>query len=266
MTSMDKYGITKLHESVGLEWFNTWDNGKSRSIGKTVEQDPYDPRLKVTSGSPDTNVNIIGDGTVQMKSSATVSSIRLWVEGPWTNTEMTTFVKRKSKMTDVQMRSRSNHLQTGATYQCVFGDYVVAWRSDKKITMAVEPMHPIYKKYIVTKQFAGFPQDVYLGYKQVTRTVGGNKVLIEGYRNSNGDKKTWNKEIEYTFDGKNVQFSLTAQEEQYRKSCIDKGDKVANDLQAATLRLDAGARCWLRMDECTGWNMKWYSVREIDPL
>jgi hypothetical protein len=168
-------------------------------------------------------------------------------------------------MTDIQLRSRSNHLTSGTAYQCVFGDYVVSWRADKKITMAVEPMHPIYVRYIVTNTFGGFPQDQYVGYKQVTRTIGGNKVLVEGFINTNGDRITWVKDMEFTFDGSNVKCTASGINEEYRQKCINQGDKVANDLTKACLWLNPSKRCWLRLNESTGWNLKWYSVREINP-
>ena len=262
----DKYGIKQLFPSVGLEWFNTWDNNQRRKLGKTVEQDPYDSRFSVTSGSPNSDITIIGDGSAQFRSSVPVSNIRLWVQGPWTNTEMTVFTKKIRLQRDIQLRSRSNHLQSGVPYQCVFGDYLVNYNgTDGNVNISCEPMHPIYKKYIIKKPFTDFPNNEYVGFKQVTRTVDNNKVKVEGYYNT-GDKTLWSKLIEYTFDGTLQAPILTKEEEQYRQKCIDKGDKVANDLRKSMLWLKEGKYCWLRLNESTGWNMRYFSVREIAPL
>jgi endonuclease YncB( thermonuclease family) len=77
-----------------------------------------------------------------------------------------------------------------------------------------------------------FPTDVYVGFKQITRTVDENKVLVEGYFNpSFNDQSKWTKQLEFVSTGSNLKVTTTHQEEQYRQACIDKGDKVANDFE-----------------------------------
>jgi len=268
MAEFDKYGIKKLFPSVGLEWFNKWDNDKSRKLGKEVEIDPYDSRFRITTGRPDFNCYVKGDGAVRFRSDVPISSVRLWVTGPWTNTEITVYAKKIGLMRDMQIRSRSNHRISGVPYQCVFGNYEVNWNgTDGNVNISVEPMHPIYRKYIVTNPITDFPTNKYVGFKQITRTVADNKVLVEGYFNpSLDDQDKWFKQLEFLFTGTNLTVTTTQKEEQYRQVCIDKGDMVANDLNKSTLWLNPGKQCWLRLNQCTGWNLRYFSVREIAPL
>jgi hypothetical protein len=53
MEKYDKYGILKLNKTTGTEWFNKWDNDKSRILGAETEVDPYDSNFRVTIGKPD---------------------------------------------------------------------------------------------------------------------------------------------------------------------------------------------------------------------
>jgi hypothetical protein len=272
MEKYDKYGILKLNKTTGSEWFNKWDNDKSRTIGTETEVDPYDSNFRVTIGKPDYPCYIKGDGALRLRSVEPLSSVRLWVEGPWLNTEMTCYAKKVDDieaMPDFQMRSRANHLIGGMAYQSVFGNYEVAWGGkDRKVSIAVEVMHPIYKRYLIQKAIEDFPVNAYVGFKQVTRTIEGNKVKVEGWFSSKDkyDQTSWEKQLEFIFTGDNVLVEPTGQNEEYRQLCVDKGDKAANDLSKNTLWLNKSKRCWLRLNYATKFDLRYFSIREIAPL
>lgn len=251
----------------GLEWFNKWDNGIDRILGDGVT-DPYDPNFIYSCGDPNRNLHLNGDGVARFRSDVVCTSARFWVSGPWLNTEMTCQALKIGQMIDLQMRSRSNHDIGGMPHQCMFGNYAVNFNGkDGKTTMDVEVMHPIYKRYLVQKAMPDFPVQKYQGYKQVTRTYHGNKVNVEGYLNKViTDKDDWVKMVEFVFSGSNLHLKPTPEQEIFRKNCIDKGDKVANNLDKNTCWIKKGKRCWLRFNDCTSFNLRYFSIREINPL
>jgi hypothetical protein len=64
----------------------------------------------------------------------------------------------------VVLRSRTNHRISGVLYECVFGNYDVNWNgTDGNVNISVEPMHSIYRKYIVTKPITDYPHQQVCG-------------------------------------------------------------------------------------------------------
>ncbi len=261
MTVVDKYGINKIYKTKtnGLEWFNKWDNGKSRTL-KEGDKDPYDSRLMYTCGSPNVPIFIRGDKT-RVEVTALTSSVRLFVTGPWTNTEMTVYVKTPTdgSIADISLRSRSNH-----ETKCGFGNYEVKYdHPQKEVACEVEPLHPHYKRHLDEHSFEGFKRDRYVGFKQITRTIQSqNKVKVEGWYDSTEMQNQWKKLTEYTFDGKNSNLVMTTQSPEM-KEC---GGLTEATLNQRTLWLNKGTWCWIRLNGANQNRIKNYSIREIDPI
>jgi hypothetical protein len=256
--ALDKFGVLKLYptKTGGLEWFSDkWKNGQSRTL-QEGNTDPYDSRFSWSCGQPNVGFKIVGDGQAYVTSYT--DSARLFVNGPWINTEMTIYMKGRN-MSDIQLRSRSNHQK-----ECGFGNYLVKYHNvNKKASVEVEPLHPIYQRHLGEVPFNGFSLDKWIGFKQITRTVENNKVKVEGYMNlSESSQNNWKKLTEYTFDGTNTNIILVDYEP-YRQASIDKGDMTANDINKGCLFLPCGQHCWVRINKSNQTRLKWFSVREI---
>jgi hypothetical protein len=80
--SVDKFGIKEFYPTKenGLEWFADWD--KDRTVER-FSFDPYDFRFSLENGTG----LIIGDGITRIREFS--SSHRIFVKGPWLNTEQT---------------------------------------------------------------------------------------------------------------------------------------------------------------------------------
>lgn len=260
---VDRYGILKLYPTKigGRQWFNKWNNGQSRTL-QEGDKDPYDSKFFLLCGQP--NVPLLIDGRGRATVKAYTSSARLFVEGPWLNTEMTVYAKGVQRLDDVQLRSRSNH-----ETPCSFGNYLAHWhRITKESSIEVESMHPIYKRHLGEKIFAGFPLNRYVGFKQITRTIDGNKVKVEGYMNDSDNdsmnQTKWVKQTEFIFDG-----SITipvVKNEPLRLSCVGKGDGIANTNPMKTLYLNQGKWCWIRANNVDQAIFKYFSIREIGSI
>ncbi len=256
----DQFGILKLHptKTGGLEWFNNWGNGVEREFDEG-SFDPEDSRLKYLNGSP-SEVHLHIDGNGEAFTEDTCTSIRLFITGPWTNTEMTVYVKKTNTLSGMSMRSRSNHQNT-----CGFGNYEVAWSdSDKLAAVEVEVIHPIYKRNLAEVPFTtGFPLNEWVGFKQITKTVG-DKVLVQGWVNySITNQNTWVRTTQFWFDGRNIIMDHTGIVDDIQ-ACLGLGDNIFADLRASTRFLNAGNWCWSRFNDTDDIRLKFYSVREID--
>jgi len=257
---LDKFGVLEINptKTGGLEWFCNWSNNKVRSLNEG-EYDPYDARFAYSCGQPNVTLKIDGEG--QAIVTDLTDSARLFAYGPWLNTEMTVYVKGRTSLCDVQLRSRSNH-----QIECGFGNYLVKFhRINKKISIEVEPLHPIYQRHLDEHDFAGYSLDRWFGFKQITRTLPNddNKVKVEGwFNNSENSQKKWKKLTEFTFDGQNTNITLVKYEP-YRQACRDRRDKTANDINKGCLWLNPGQCCWIRINDTQYTRIKRFSVREI---
>jgi len=274
---LDKYGILVKNKtkSGGLEWFaDAWNNGHSRNLNDG-DVDPYDSKFKYTTGSPEFPITIDGAGLVKLRATTPMTSVRFWVTGPWTNTEMTIYVKRVAVCANMQMRSRSKHSQSDSE-NCLWGNYDTNWNiDDGNVKSEVEVTHPVYARTVNQNPFVGktIPTDRYVGFKQVTRTVTNSKVLVKGYSNysstqdsspGNQAQSDWHKDIEYTYDGTNA--TAVSDDPNIFSFCGTSGDNLLGNLTANTLWLSAGNYCWVRINNATQFNLRWFSVREINPI
>jgi hypothetical protein len=241
------------------------------------EVDPYDSFLKVTVGQPDVPVNIDGSGGLRLSSpGAPVSSVRMWVMKTWLNTEQTIYIKRTDVCENIGLRSRSKHPQDD-TPNCLFGNYIANWdcRTTGLSQIEVEVTHPCYDRDLTDKLFGKtIPTDKYVGFKQITRTFG-NKVLVKGYSNFTATENLsvggqshsdWVKDNEYVFDGTNATAASDPITPDVFTQCGTTGDNLLGDLTANTLWLNSGNACWFRINNATGYRLRWASVREVNPI
>jgi hypothetical protein len=278
----DKYGVTKFYSTKtgGLEWYDKWDNGKSRTL-LSNQWDPYDANLGFHYGGAGADVRkmvINGNGIATLPNNMSTSgSQRIFINGPWTNTETTVYLRwRTSIYKSFQLRSRSNHHGTKnlpyptvykegpPTLDCGFGNYMVKWSEggDNKARVQVEVIHDLYKRDLDLHSYNLPNKDKWTGFKLITRTIN-NTVKVEGYINYNAlDQTNWIKNTEFTFTGSNVHLDPIEPNCTY---CADKGDKISTQLDKNTLWLKPGKWTWIRINGGNDLDLKWFSVREINP-
>jgi hypothetical protein len=167
--------------------FKTTWNGNPRII-KSGQTDPYDSRFVLHGGAETVRVN--GDGTLSPvrsdKSDGYPNSPRLYVKGPWKNTEITIWAKASS-FDYLQLRGRNDH-----NTECGFGGYLVIFRSGGTTSITKEITHPLYTKKITGSHFP-FAEDEWIGYR--ARFMDST---VEGFVNMDG---TWRKLISATDSG-----------------------------------------------------------------
>ena len=166
----------------------TW-TGNPRII-KSGEADPYDSRFILHGGAETVSVN--GDGTLSPVRSTSKdgypNSPRLYVYGPWKDTEITIWAKASS-FDYLQLRGRNDH-----NTECGFGGYIVVFRSSGSTTIGKEITHPLYSKKTGPGEHFPFTVGKWIGYRA---TFIGPQ--IEGFVNTNG---TWVKVVSKIDDGK----------------------------------------------------------------
>jgi hypothetical protein len=279
--AVDKWGIKKFYptKSGGLEWFSNWN--RTRTL-RSNEFDPYDSRVGVMCGDKTDNGLFIGDGKARFKGFD--ESPRIYVKGPWLNTEQTVYIKilPQGEATSIQLRSRSNHSgpnrlpypdmgvdQEGNTsISCGWGNYVVLWGMTALniCDVQVELMHGFYKRHLVDKPFI-IPKGQLIGYKMITRNIENNtKVKVEGWNNmARYDQSDWKKTVEFTFDGSNapVDQSVLDDQPEYLRWCLNRGDKLTADLNSHQIWNNPSYWNWIRINNVKNTELKYYSVREI---
>jgi hypothetical protein len=267
--SLDKFGINRLFptKTGGLEWFNNWDNGHSRSISS----DSFDSDDVKVANKNATAFSIDGNGTGSWNSLGT--SHRLFVVGPWLNTEMTVLVKVDTQCDSVQLRGRSNHhgpqdLPYGGTdtESCGFGGYIVKWgeAGSNQVENEVEIIHDAYQRGLDVHNFTIPELGVWTGYKQIIRSVGTFAVKVEGWFNANiADQTDWVKQSEFEYDGTNVNPDSPSPNV---TDCLTSGDSVSGDLIGNSKWLNASYWNWLRFNNADDVKLQKFSIREINPL
>lgn len=183
--------------------------GNPRVI-KSGEADPYDSRffLHGANGDVDVDVRVNGDGTLSPVRSTPKdgypNSPRLYVKGPWKDTEITIWAKASS-FDYLDLRGRNDH-----NTECGFGGYIVRFRSSGSTTIGKELMHPLYSKKTGPGEHFPFIVGKWIGYRATF--IG---PLIEGFVNTNG---TWVKVVSKIDDGK-WPYANEAQVEQAKAKC-----------------------------------------------
>jgi hypothetical protein len=282
----DKFGVKKICVSKdrGRSWYSDAWSKPTRVIGQN-EFDPYDSRFGMTSSE----LTVNGDGTATVAKDVAPGDYtggRVFVSGPWKNTEMTVYVRLRGDCPQIHLRSRSNHHGCqGLPYghpvvagpddtSPGWGNYLVKWENNTpnpdKVMVEVEVFHPVYKRALDRHDIDPIPQDTWLGFKQITRNiVNSRKVRVEGYINRDvSSQSNWVKDTSYTFTGENVDVDPTGHEAAV-EYCLDKGDRVSGDLDRYTVWRDFGKWCWLRFEGLSNpgisnIDLKFFSIREIN--
>jgi len=277
VSEVDKFGIKEFYPTKenGLEWFADWDKG--RTVNRN-SFDPYDSRFGLANG---TGLSI-GDGKARIRGFN--ASHRLFVKGPWLNTEQTIYIKvlPKGRASSIQLRSRSNH--HGIHYLAYpddgyqpkpdggreinsrgFGNYLVKWGEKQLdfVSVELEIIHGLYRRHVIDIPLV-IPKNKYVGFKTVTRNVG-TKVKLEGYNNFTDSQSNWKKTIEFLFDGINapVTYKKLTEHQPWINYCKDKGDKISADLNNHQIWNKPSYWNWIRIANAENIDLKYYSVREI---
>ena len=284
----DVFGVTELYPTVGggKEWFSNWGSGIRYVANQTYDASDSDFGLITGTGSNDKLCIKCGESKIRQ-----FGENRLFVNGPWTNTEMTIFARVKDATTSsIQLRSRSNHFGVGlepysATNQyvdpnpqgvpdymsCGFGNYLVRWGQTYPIDFAdvgIEIIHELYKLGLGGAASFTMTNDVWIGYKQITRTLANGHVLVEGWNNMSGDKTTWTETLEFDFDGSNatIDSGTLSFWSSFTSYCTGKGDNLCPDVNSHQIWPGPGKWCYVRINNPTKVDLKYFSVREIVPF
>lgn len=281
---LDKFGITQLYPTAGLEWFSNWDNGVKRIVNSAGidkrNQDPNDSLVSLHCPSHSSQGNqliIYGNGQAKLRG----QHPRLYVNNPdssplWLNTEMTIYGKftkciiKPESYTTFRLASRSNHQ---AEYQCVCNGKGYAHELFiKQDTLTLkdsrfrkELVHPHYANQM-TNASSGVSMSTWIGQKFVCKTEK-NSVKLEAYIDlTNGlnggdwkligsftDSGTWAVTEPKELEG--IEDSIS----RCNSDCLD--SKPIKPYNEKILR--KGASCYLRSDFIQDSYFKNFSIREI---
>jgi len=289
--TLDPFGVTELYPTTGggKEWFCNWQSGSLRYIAPNT-YDATDTDFGTLMGSTHESLRV-SCGEAHIKN---YGEYRLFVNGPWTNTEMTIFARiRDTSTSSIQLRGRANHHGVGFEpyadvarevppeespqgvfdiNSCGFGNYFVRWGQSTNpldfVDVGLEIIHELYTLGHALVDPYDIPNDEWIGYKLVTRTLANGHVKVEGYNNMNADKTTWTLATEYDFDGSNAPVSAPnlALWQEFEDYCADKGDMIGGDVNANQLFLDPAKWNFVRINTATRVDLKYMSVREIVPF
>ncbi len=283
--TLDKFGITQLNESVGLEWFSNWDNGHARTINSqgvsTRNQDPDDPMVDfhcLSYSSEGNQFIVYGNGQAKLRG----KHPRLYVnksthEPLWLNTEATIYGKftkciiQSGSYTTYRLASRSNH-QDSYICQCNGKGYAseIFIRQDtlkfKDARFRKELIHPHYANKYWTSQ--NWDMTKWLGLKFICKTDSNNNVISQTWLDKtdglNGGN--WIKTGEFIDTGTNWAITESKELENIEKDisgctsgCLD--SKPVPPYNEKILR--KGASCYLRTDFIQDSYFKKFSIREI---
>lgn len=272
---LDKFGVQQLYPTIanGREWYSTkWANGKKRVL-KRLEADPYDSSFEYYHEKPEVApMTISGNGNAYVTQPS--KSYRLFVKGPWNNTEITTYVRFQGTGRDISLHSRSSH-SVGGPFNiptCRFAGYEIIWDRQKNVAMVeCEVLDHILARGLIAKPIPKIPLNKWIGVKQITRTITSNGyVKVEGYMLPDTATQAWIKSVEYTFNGHNTDYTVLHNTNdgwyQLWQDCKKKGNPPATDLIKYSVWTKAEMSCWIRANDVKDVDFKYYSVREIAPL
>jgi hypothetical protein len=205
---MDKFGIRKIHNSTGREWFSKWDNGHARSWDSS-SNDPFDSEF-ITQYKGSGSWKTDGNGVLQISGEGP----RMYIIDPsqlrsWHNVEITVYGKRISdngtEWAGIASYARTNHMIDNNS--CDTRGYGGRFRYDGAIDFEKEISHE--KAYAQTegKNYweSGMPKNIWIGYKFIVYDLPNNSVKLELWIDTtdglNGGN--WTKINEFIDDGTN---------------------------------------------------------------
>jgi hypothetical protein len=297
MTSYDKYGVKKFYKTKPNcnNYYCDWDD--ERDV--VNDTDPIQSKLMVSSGTDTGNGLHIGGGIASFTTHDT--SPRLFIVGPWLNTEQTAYVRLNgdagtNQTTSIQLSSRSNHhgaenlpypddmgsiVSPGADEDvcsgCIspgFGGYILRYGSSTTFShedIELEYIHGLYRRDIV--QTTWTPEyNKWIGFKLVTRNIDNIHLRLTGYINTQvSSQSNWKKTLEYTFPGTdgNLEQDVYDGHPTYVSWGATHGDKITagtiTDIRNRQVFNKKGYWNWLRFEDANNIDIKYFSVREISP-
>ena len=250
----DRWGITKLHPSVGREWYSKWDNGHARSwASKGLSQrnaDPDDPESDLHADTNGSKCSVDGKGKMVMEG----SNPRMYINSPnkkWQNVEMTIYFKslradpRGSISVFSRLSARSEHQ---LEFKCsgsgrTMGGFEI--KSNGIVQLRKEITHPNYAPD-VKASIKGPGRNVRWGMKLVLRNKG-KAILSQCYVDTKANNN-WEKVIERLDSGTPAPTSTD----------------LCKAISSNAIWLEPATSCYLR---CDGNVMEFsnFSIREIAP-
>ncbi len=210
--AMDPFGISKLHPTVGREWFSKW-KGKSRQF---TGVDPGDPWFDADHG--DARYEVDGKGSLL----ASGPTVRMYVHDPlkrleWSeNLEITVYCRRinETKLVSysgLQIFARTDHGTTGNENKNLCDDrgYAAKVTIDGRWEFEKEIRHGDSNGTAIAgtvRPWRELPVGQKVGVKFILRNIASNlQVKLEVYRDLtdglNGG--TWEKMTEFVDTGSN---------------------------------------------------------------
>ena len=266
---LDKFGIKKLHQSIGREWFSKWDNGHARSwVSEGIDQrnaDPDDPESDLHANTKGSKCIVDGRGKMIMEG----ENPRLYInkdEAKWQNVEMTLGFKAiKAFPTDgssvfIRLAARSEHQKE---YNCASSGHTMGSfeiKANKTVQLRKELVHPAYADNIIASM-KGPDRGVRWLCKFVLRNSGSG-ILSQAYVDTTGKGDNFTKVLE-KFDTGNWPMSDSADLDIFKNA--KDGTGVCKKIASPTsILLEPATSCYLRADG----NVVEYdsfSIREIAP-
>jgi ribosomal protein L37E len=271
---LDKFGVRKLYQSIGREWFNNWDNGHARSWkpastnwSKTRNADP-DDNLSNLHCKPEER-GILTEAIVDGKGVCTLvgTTPRLYVNDPakkltWLNVEMTVYFFIVKKLpaggayVACRLCGRSNHNLIEQECSAAGTGYAYETKnSDGTNQLRRENGHPAYSENVKSST-KGVEAGKWIGAKLIVKNVEGG-VLVQGYRDlTNGlNGGDWKLMVEKLDKG---DWKMEDLAEYADVNSCSGFPKVPYDKPI----LDAATSCYLRVDN-NEVRFKYFSIREI---
>jgi hypothetical protein len=283
----DVFGTWKIHGTKpnGEEWSsNAWGNGTANDRTLVhLDVDPFDSRFSYRNFSGVNELRLDGNSNARFSETTTDTIKLLVVKGvsnDWKNTETTIWVKRELGDTgtafNLSIMNRSNIYKTYSETpnDCGFGQYRVTWRhSDSFAAIGIIPLSPIDQQVIAQPwDYGEFSENRWMGFKSIIRdNLIDNTITVEGWSNPDiaerGEPDSWTKDVEFTFDGTNVDINPAGNETRVA-DCTNKGSHTAEDLDGlGTCFLNRGGmHTWIQTQNFMKVRFKWFSVREITPI
>jgi len=265
-STVDKFGVKEIHptKAGGREWFSRFDVGPTRTFG-SGGSDPFDPEAHGTGVGSYTVGGESGplEGILRM----TGTFPRLYIMDPaepkWQNVEITWYgsvnsIAGASSWHGMIAGTRSEHHNAGTSAtQCNARTYYARpLFNSGGVDFEKEMSHgatSINAQMSIVSLFpGGFPLNDWLGFKFIVRNSGSNVILELWYDDSAGlNGGNWRLIREYN-DNANRTWWVS-------NPCYPRG----------TVYLDGGTSTFFRTDSMIGgkhYDMKWVSIREVNPI
>ncbi len=282
----DTFGIKMLNatKSGGKEWFST-----TFSVNPARSYIPPPNKLSLDTYDVNLYFVLIGDSTASISAGEMEvdgGSPRFFIEGPWTNTEMTSYVRFSFATAHADMYthlgSRSNHeVMDSEGDRCGWGRYVAKFDHGRGGGPATacdkEIIHPIHSPEHDAHPFSGFFNNKWIGIKQITRTITSTgRVKVEAWVDETGGVNggTWVKNSEWIDDGTDE--PVIGSNQSYIDDCMTSSDNntplkingtgSSNQDNLKQVWKHASRHCYWRTEQADKTRYKWVSVREINAL